>query len=73
MPKYTVRWSKKTVPGRAERQFDLLGGLRRPKEGKPGRRRWVDSARAFAQRLRRQGFKKVTIYDAYSGKSKPVT
>ena len=71
MPKYTVRWSQKTAPGRGVREFELLGNPKRPK-GK-GSTKWSATARAFAQAQRRKGFKNVSIYDARSGKSKTVT
>lgn len=63
MPKYTVRWSKKTVAGKAGREFKKIGTTASPKRG---------TARAFARKKRRDGYKGVIIYDAYAGKSRPI-
>lgn len=63
MPKYTVRWKKKTRAGRGEEQFYFLGTLKKPK---------AKTARKFAQTKRKDGYTRVTIYDSYSGKSKKV-
>lgn len=63
MPKYTVGWKKKTVSGRSSREFMKLGTTTRPKR---------NTARAFARKKRRDGFKGVYIYDAYSGRKKSI-
>jgi hypothetical protein len=63
MPKYTVRWRKKTVAGKAGREFKKLGTKTRPKRG---------TARNFARKKRRDGFRGVTIYDAYAGRSRAI-
>jgi hypothetical protein len=60
MARYSVGWKKKTVAGKSSREF--------AKVGTKGRKSGRNTARTFAKRKKREGFKGVYIYDAVRGR-----